>query len=58
MPPQYSPPEPLIEPLCLRITASDRERLDAVAERLDRPVSWIVRRGIRTVLDEHEEVES
>lgn len=55
MPPTYSPPEPLIEPLCLRVTATDRERLDAVAEQLDRPVSYIVRLGLRHVLAEHEE---
>lgn len=43
--------DPLEAPLSVRLTVSERAELDRVAVLEDRPLSWLIRKAVRDLLD-------
>jgi predicted DNA-binding protein len=42
--------------IALRLDAKTRERLEKYAKLIDRPMSWIIRKGLQSYLDELEDI--
>ncbi len=48
---QRSRPQDMTAYLAFRAPESDRERLVRLAERLDRPTSWVIREAVRQYVE-------